>query len=320
MSLITFAVDSFLTGGRGTPNAISPGSDGSSWTPQRGVQTPSYSSNQGVFTCGSDTHLGVWTYGSMAQTDQEVLVNVLQTSGNDEIVGAVLRCSDSGHFYYADIGNNSGNIEFGKCTPAGGGTFTALATAPFSSSFGTKYSLRFQAVGNVLKAKIWDASTAEPTNWSIQFSDNTYSSGLAGICMAPDNSSACKFDTFSITNGATVSSNPVDPSYGAEQKGLVAGAASADLVPAQDISAYARWSLQIDTIATGATLTFQGSNDGTNFRSIAAYKDVDDSVVSTTTAVGMFSASRKYRWIRVRQTAYSSGLTTGTFELFAHGA
>lgn len=317
MVLIPFAVDTFLTGGRGSPNAISPGSDGYNWTQIRGDQTPSYASNQGVFTYGSTSNLGVWVYASsISQTDQEVLVNLVQSTANNEVAGAIVRCTDDSHFYHANIGNSSGNVEIGKKI---GGTFTSLATAPFSSSFGTKYSMRFQAIGSVLKAKIWDAAISEPTAWSVQVTDTSLFAGNFGVCMAPIGSSSVKFDTFSATNGDNPPANPINPVYGSEQRGLVAGATNADLVPAQDISAYEMWSLQIDAIASGGTITFQGSNDGVNYRSVAAYKEVDGSIVSSTAAVGMFSGPRRYRYFRARQTAWTSGLSTGTFELFTNG-
>lgn len=314
MALATFATDTFASGGRGSPNAISPGSDGGNWSLVTGDQTPSFASNQGVFTYNASTNLGVWVYASsILQTDQEVLVNVTQGNANGDIAGAVVRCTDANHYYYADLGNSSGNIEIGKKV---GATFTSLTTAPVSTSFGTKYSLRFQVIGSTLKAKVWDAATSEPTAWSVQCTDTTLYSGNFGICMAPLGSHTCKFDTFSATNGGTPPANPPDPTYAAEQPGLVAGATNADLVPSQDISAYKVWSLQIDTIATGATLTFQGSNDGTNFVAIKA----DENAATTTTATGLFSAKKRYRYLRVRQTAWSSGLTTGTLELYTDAA
>lgn len=313
MTLITLATDTTNTGGRGSPNPISPGSDGGVWTQQRGDQTATFVSNQIVLTFVASTNLGIWSYSGNSNTDQEVLINVYQSSGNTDIVGAVLRYVDSTHFYYADIGNISGSIEIGVCTP--GPTFTTIASAPFSSSFGTKYTLRFQVKGQTLKAKIWDASAAEPVGWSVQGTDSTLFSGLYGLCGMPAGGTV-KFDSFSATNGDNPPINPVPPAYGSEQPGLIAGATNADLVPAQDVSGYKNWSLQVDTIASGATLTFQGSNDNINYVSAYGYKVADATLVTSTTATGMFYGPRNYRYFRVRQTAWSSGVSKGTFELY----
>lgn len=314
MSLLTFAVDDTTTGGRGSPNAISPGSDTNDWDQIAGTQTPSYASNQIVLTYNGSSALGVWTYSSQSQADQEALVNITQSGSNSEVAGAVLRCVDSTHYYYAVIGNTSGFVEIGKNI---GGSFTQLVKTAFSSSFGTKYGLRFQVVGSTLKCRIWDASTTESTAWSAQATDTTLYTGGFGICAAPVGSSSCKFDTFSATNGFFVSPNPVPANVGSEQLGLVAAAVDADLVPAQDIGAYKSWSLQLDAVASGGTITFQGSNDGINYVTVYGYKAVDGTLTSTATSTGIYYGPRNYRYFRARQTAWTSGATTGTLELYA---
>lgn len=314
MSLLTFAVDDTTIGGRGSPNPISPGSDTNDWNQIAGTQTPSYASGQIVLTYNGSSALGVWTYSSQSQADQEVLVDITQSSANTEVAGAVLRCVDSTHYYYAVIGNTSGYVEIGKNI---GGSFTQLVKTAFTSSFGTKYGLRFQVIGSTLKCRIWDASTTESTNWSAQATDTTLYTGGFGICTAPVGASSCKYDTFIATNGFTVSANPVPSAVGAEQTGLVAAALNADLVPAQDIGMYKTWSLQLDTVASGGTITFQGSNDGINYVTIYGYKAVDATLVTTATATGIYYGPRNYRYFRVRQTAWSSGATTGTLELYS---
>jgi len=314
MTLITFATDDTTTGGRGSPNAFSPGSDTYNWNHIVGTQTPSFASNQLVLTYLSDANFAVWTYSSISSTDQEVLVNVTQSNQTYEVAGAVLRCADANHYYYADIGNNSGHLEIGKCV---GGTQTSLAIAAFTNVVGTKYSIRFQAVGSVLKAKIWDAATSEPQAWTVQVTDGTLSSGGFGIIGAPAGFSSCMFDTFSATNGFFVSPTPVPVNTGAEQLGLVAAALNADLVPAQDIGQYKSWSLQLDNVATGGTITFHGSNDGVNYVTVYGYKAVDGTLTSTATTTGIYYGPRNYRYFRARQTGWTSGATTGTLELYA---
>lgn len=194
--MTTYGTDTFATGGRGSPNAWSPGSDGSNWTQQRGNQSLSVASNQGVMTYNSNTNLGVMTYTSLQKSVIEVLVNVTANSSSDTI-GAVLCYVDTNNFYYADIGNISGKFEIGKDIS---GTFTSLASATFSWSSGTKYTIRFQygVTTNTLNAKIWDASTAEPGSWTVTATDSSLSSGgYFGVCGVPVPSATCVFDTFS---------------------------------------------------------------------------------------------------------------------------
>lgn len=317
MSLITFATDATTNSPiRGVPNAISPGSDGNNWTQISGTQTASYVGNQIVLTYGTNSNLGVWTYAGQSQADQEVLVNITQGNSNLAVAGAVLRCVDANHFYYADIGNSSGNVEIGKYIA---GTFTQLASAPFASVAGTKYSMRFQVIGQTLKVRIWDASTTEPTNWNAQVTDTTLFTGGFGICTAPTGTHSCFYDTFSATNGFFVSPTPVDPSIGIEEVGLIATGTNADLVPAQDIGAYTMWSLQISTIATGGTIAFQGSNDNVNWVNVYGYSALDKTIVSSASAAGLWTGPRLYRYFRARQTAWTSGSTMGTLELYNRG-
>jgi hypothetical protein len=301
---------------RGVPNAISPGSDGNNWTQISGNQTASYVSNQIVLTYGSNSNLGVWTYAGQSQADQEVLVNITQGNSTSAVAGAVLRCVDANHFYYADLGNSSGNIEIGKYIS---GTFTQLASAPFASAAGTKYGLRFQVVGQTLRVRVWDASTTEPMNWSAQATDIVLFTGGFGICTAPTGTHSCFYDTFSATNGVYISSTPIDPTVGVEQVGLIATGANADLVPAQDISAYNMWSLHINTIATGGTITFQGSNDNVNWVSAYGYSAVDKTTASSATATGLWAGPRLYRYFRARQTVWTSGASAATLELYYRG-
>lgn len=103
-----------------------------------------------------------------------------------------------------------------------------------------------------------------------------------------------------------------------EQSGLTAAASSADLVPAMDVSAYKSFSIQIGGTYSG-TLTFQGSNDGAIYRSIAVNQmDAPGTIVTTTssTNVTYFCPQLTYRYLRIRMTSFSSGSATGVLELY----
>jgi hypothetical protein len=255
----------------------------------------------------------VYTYASMSESDTEALVKVVQGGNTNAVVGVALRCSDANHYYFANIHSNV--VEIGKSIS---GSDTILGSAAFSTSIDTEYYMRFQAIGSTLKVKVWDALTTEPTPWNVLASDNTLSSGLFGIYGAPVGGDLVKFSLFSATNGEVVSNVPEPTTLvGTNIIGLAASADEALLVPSIDISAYEMWTLEVDTIATGGVLTFQGSNDGINFQSVSAY-DADGGVAGTTTnATGIFYGYRVYRYLQVRQTSWTSGSTTGTLLLYA---
>ena len=132
-----------------------------------------------------------------------------------------------------------------------------------------------------------------------------------------------------ITDGTTVAN--VGPASGAqtgqtylqigstyrEAASLTAGSLNADLIPSTDLSGY-RWiSVQITGVFSG-TLTFQASNDNSNFVNFPltlSTSTVGGPLVSTTGS-GMFYGSFNYRYLRVRMTAYSSGTANGTAEYY----
>ena len=314
MTLINFAADTCLTSGRGSPNAISPGSDGNNWVQVAGNQTPSFASNHIIMTYLNNSVRFAYVYGT-SQADTEVLVSVVQGGSTSAVAGAVLRCADTNHYFFADIHSNT--VEIGRSIS---GTDTVLGSAAFSTSVDTEYLMRFQIIGSTLKVRVWDALTTEPVPWSVLASDNTLSTGFFGIYGAPVGGDIVKFSLFSATNGSLVSNVPPPTTLvGTNITGLVAGATNALLVPSVDISAYEMWTLQIDAVATGGTLTFQGSNDGINFVSILATSATSGSAATTATSTGIYGSARRYRYLQVQQTAWTSGATTGTLLLYANG-
>lgn len=100
-----------------------------------------------------------------------------------------------------------------------------------------------------------------------------------------------------------------------EQASLTAGSLNADLVASTDVSAYRQWSLQIQGTFSG-TLSFQGSNDNTNFVSVTAVTPSGQKATGATGSSGViYGGPVQFRYLRVRMTAYTSGTATGTLEL-----
>lgn len=91
-----------------------------------------------------------------------------------------------------------------------------------------------------------------------------------------------------------------------------------DLLPSTDVSGYRRFSVQI-TGTWSATVTWQGSNDNTNWTAIFAdYLGSNTNVsVPSVTFTGVIAGNINFRYLRIRATAFTSGTITGTIELSA---
>lgn len=126
----------------------------------------------------------------------------------------------------------------------------------------------------------------------------------------------------SLGQKTTAQSAPVvlasdqSPVFTRSANAIVSGngtAANTDLFPSTDVSQYAVAMLQITGTFVG-TITFQGSNDGTNFVSVNAQtiSNGTTTIVQTATAAGMFKIPIHFRFLRIRMTAYTSGTAVGT--------
>lgn len=117
-----------------------------------------------------------------------------------------------------------------------------------------------------------------------------------------------------ITNGSTPLKIKGDV---LELLALSAGALNADLVPSTDVSGYRWFALHVQGTFVG-TLTFQGSNDGLDWRSIAtqATSNPSNAFGSSATGQGIYVGPiHGFKYFRVRMTAYTSGTATGILEL-----
>jgi hypothetical protein len=59
-----------------------------------------------------------------------------------------------------------------------------LASVPFAAQGGVAYTIRFEAVGAILQAKVWPSNQAEPGNWMVSVADNSYPQGQGGLRFA----------------------------------------------------------------------------------------------------------------------------------------
>jgi hypothetical protein len=104
-----------------------------------------------------------------------------------------------------------------------------------------------------------------------------------------------------------------------EQASLSAGSLNADLVPATDVSAYKWLSLHINANAYSGTLTFQCSNDNSNWVNTDLCIAGSATYSTTTTATNVLvHGPVAFRYFRVRMTVYTSGTAQGTLELYTN--
>jgi Glycosyl hydrolases family 39 len=115
------------------------------------------------------------TLGSAA-TNADVLFTGSMSSYTDSNVGSVLRFTDTNNWYKAYIDGNHVVVQ-----KKVNGSTTILASAPFTATANTLYSLRFRIVGTTLYAKAWPAGNAEPAMWAVTATDSTFTVGYCGL-------------------------------------------------------------------------------------------------------------------------------------------
>ncbi|BCL77813.1 hypothetical protein ccbrp13_02780 [Ktedonobacteria bacterium brp13] len=112
-----------------------------------------------------------------AQNNVDVLASSsVNQFGNNVNFGVVLRWQDPNNWYKALIDGSHLSI-----LKRVNGQSTQLGSVPFVTQVGRVYSLRFQAVGVMLFAKVWRSDQAEPAQWQIVDSDMDLTNGQAGL-------------------------------------------------------------------------------------------------------------------------------------------
>jgi hypothetical protein len=162
-----------------------------------------------------------------------------------------------------------------------------------------------------------DGSAIPTSSTLIGASDGT---NLQQLLVESSSNRNLRVGLYNGANEAAIDSNGFQAIKGGsvEQAGLSAGSLNADLVASTDVSAYRWWSLHILTVASGGVLTFQGSNDNTNWISVNAFNaGTNTAAVQTTSTATIYYGSCTYRYLRIRQTSWTSGSTTGVLELYA---
>src|SRR5579875_1141672 len=214
MTLQAYGTDTAQTGGRGSPNAISPASDGQNWALLTGASTPSIVSANGLnrISLTNDTAKNVWTLGSRQFTDTDQYVRVYLSAAEVK-AGLVARCTSATSYYR--IGLTNGTFEI---VLVNGSNSTTLASSAPVVAGSTYYWLHFrvrgfgQAGSNPynLQANFWadpnngsgSTPTGEPSGWMLEASDSTlYLPGNFGLYFKPVHTSeSATYDSYTCTD------------------------------------------------------------------------------------------------------------------------
>jgi hypothetical protein len=159
-------------------------------------------------------------------TDQTVQLRLTENLATG---GLIARKSDDDEstYYKATVGNAAGGniLTIWKVVD---GIATALTTAPVNVVNGVNYKIRFSVTTNGaatdLKAKVWDASTAEPGTWSAQALGDTEARlqkvyGRYGIIGTAAGANPTVFDNYS---GTILDSITFDPNQNGYVQSIVA--------------------------------------------------------------------------------------------------
>jgi hypothetical protein len=108
------------------------------------------------------------------ETDDQIIETVVRIDSlppsGDRWVGVIARYGDDANHYYASLGVNSGL----QIRRVAGGSATVLASVPYAVVGNRNYRLRFEAVGNQLRAYVDDVFVAEAH-------DGTFGTGRFGV-------------------------------------------------------------------------------------------------------------------------------------------
>ncbi len=124
-------------------------------------------------------------------SDVQVSAMASSFDGGKVNIGAVVRWNDTNNWYKALIDGTQFSII--KHVHGVGITLTSMA---FHAQAGIVYTVRIRAQGTTLAAKVWPATTPEPSNWMIDTTDTSLASGKGGIRVVLQNWVIVRVSTF----------------------------------------------------------------------------------------------------------------------------
>jgi hypothetical protein len=164
-------------------------SDGQTWGGDANNATVfSISNNKGVASGGVNPYSAVL---GPVESNADVLVSGSLSTYSSANFGDLLRWKDTNNWYKTYITGTTLVIQ-----KKVNGTTTTLSSTNFTATAGTSYSIRFDAVGSTLSAKVWQTSTTEPANWMLTTTDTAFTSGFCGIRIQLQSGVSATFTSF----------------------------------------------------------------------------------------------------------------------------
>lgn len=192
----SLATDGDSFAGRTLASGWGTASSGHVWSLVAGSGTTSVSSGEGLIASTSSSV--IFQLGSITILDGAVSVRTQQGSNLNDIIYVYARYQDANNWYA--VVQNGQTLSIQKKVT---GTVTTLASMTFATT-AAFFWLELDLAGTALSAYAWADGTARPGTALLTATDSAFSSGFYGLGATATTSTACQFDTFSVTRpGAT---------------------------------------------------------------------------------------------------------------------
>lgn len=263
--------------------------------------------------------------------------SIAVTAGTVGTVGAVGQVHNAGTIAGGTVGVVQ-NLTNGSIVVTAGTVGTVASIAQVHNA-GTMAGGTLGVVQNLTNGSIVVTAGTTGTVGAVGQVHNagTVAGGTLGVVSNLTNGSVRV--TAGTINSGTINAGTVTITDGTQQANTVAGdtgqnglitlgnrlelsftTTTAQAVGTADVSNYRSVSVQILTQGGSSTVTFQGSNDGSNWVSVALVQPsntLSSPSTSTSSANVMFVGNLSFRYFRLNVTGIASGTTSGVIEFFS---
>jgi hypothetical protein len=152
-------------------------SDGQNWEGDANAQAQSFfiARSQGVMMHAKGTFNAI--LGPVSSNVEVTATGSVSRFGAGQVnFGVVVRWTDSKNWYKVLI-NGTQFVVLKRVK----GITSQLSAQPFTAQGNTLYTLRLQAIGAVLLAKVWPSATMEPVGWMVNVTDTSLTTGQGGV-------------------------------------------------------------------------------------------------------------------------------------------
>ena len=219
------------------------------------------------------------------------------------------------------IDNSINNIGFATVRVGAGSSYIGLASVNIGGSLPAGVNGIGFATVNVVNqpALVTGAAYVGLASVNIGGTLPALSAGVNGIGFATV--AVSNFGLATVMQGAGSNATTSTPWIGAAAfQDVTFTTTTVQAVGTTDCALYRSVSVHITSHGTSSTVTFQGSNDNSNWVAVALAQPSNtlSSPSTTSTTVGIWSGPISYRYFRLNVTGISAGTTAGVIEFSAH--